>query len=1364
MRLDQTTPLSILFALFRHYGIYWHVQPSLQRFATLLLQHTKQFMPRDSENLLAFEEGDIHKMSPFLESANGHSGRRRGGVIRREEIRRPTGGSYYLVIYFFEMILFWSTPVEVATKDNKRIRFARPKAYKAQWEKLRLCVEYVEMMLSSRECRLVFHRWLKNNTEFEKTRAQYQAAKDNCLSQLMQITASAAHLRLVQRHIMRFRPEWLNDTLLNKPLYGPFFRSRLLGQQLAALSSRHDTIARVGLRHRAHVKLSEGQEVPGFIPSEIIQATQRGTEAQDKEPNKGGTILKCRPLTLWEEAMCVSQLHEYLAQKNQPQTKGGWELLDEPMDIIQEQPVKGVFLDEFIPSVCYGMRMLSVQQCERLAEIFLSCALDTTRSMPERVKFAIRFTLLPSVNYADIITVIEGQLGLGVNLEETFLKGTMYNDEPLAPMHYLLRPQLLSSDRARVAAYALPRATSLMKPDACTRLLTLVLHRKALKVTVHKQIIRMLAWQPTEAHIALIEREWGREKLHRDVRVVILQHMIKFLAQGHVNQHISDSAWRILESCVTSPSIADEIEVLAVLCAVTDGSTPPPDHTLSAMILSPQLVKQYGVLIKVSLPPSICQKYAEQVVIPLCERVTRLPQMRSKSILSAQASSTEMVVESPKDGVRHDSLRQDDDIAFIMTASLPIWMKYGIRTQGFQLLQDCIGDVRPEYLLNDDLCSARALRERFTCMVRICATDASEDAMRVLSLAVQDLYIVYEQVSSCNETQRAAIKVELMVRLTIIGQQAVAAVTNLSDTSTYVKSSKNEVILSTPSLAASMASAGLVFFWDILISSLSHTTAVETSTVLAYVVSHLATCTQKTEQGCLETQVQKVLLKRTVEFRTFILDQLVSGDLAQLAIQIGCTHRGYEQLQTAACHLAIRILALLNKQYADASPSGMIALLDHVCVNLARDTLGNDSRAHEPPYGSGYSKATAIALQDIIVEAYNNLKEHDKQPEGLKRTLETLASITLGSPHCLVTCHQSLSDLAALIKLEFALGLVTESVKMWIECAPKAFFNLVQHIALPLLRDNEVPSIQSYTCASLTVQRLADALLSAYVFVHHLPKESDVHEHISRSRILLMKDITQHSSPRNMALFNHIWGNRKFLREQYLMLQAVGTEWTALIQVNVQRHATEAIQPLCSVPGQLQFMHRTSERTYVRNVVSLFSVASRTCADMSPLSSFFVTATNAIHLALSLVREQGTPAPSEAVHPERRQLEALDLSVLHLAINMLQEEQGQRVVCKYLPHDELLNFLTQLWPLAMTERVVEEYVMSCFQIVKRIGEENTEAQLGRRVIEALLSLGIAESAMILPDAFALHTQVLPYSILRCDLFTFPNSLLSTPRR
>jgi hypothetical protein len=201
--------------------------------------------------------------------------------------------------------------------------------------------------------------------------------------------------------------------------------------------------------------------------------------------------------------------------------------------------------------------------------------------------------------------------------------------------------------------------------------------------------------------------------------------------------------------------------------------------------------------------------------------------------------------------------------------------------------------------------------------------------------------------------------------------------------------------------------------------------------MLAYVISHLATCTQKTEQGRLETQVQEVLLRELSNSGHLSFDQLVSDDLARLAVQIGCTHRGYEQLQTAACLLAIRVLALLNKQYSDASPSGMIALLDHVCVSLARDTLGNDSRAHGPPYGSGYSKATATALQDIIVEAYDNLKQ-----EGLKRTLETLASITLGSPHCLVTCHQTLS-------------------------------NVVQQIALPLLRDNEVPSIQKlYMCGS----------------------------------------------------------------------------------------------------------------------------------------------------------------------------------------------------------------------------------------------------------------------------------------------------------
>jgi hypothetical protein len=44
---------------------------------------------------------------------------------------------------------------------------------------------------------------------------------------------------------------------------------------------------------------------------------------------------------------------------------------------------------------------------------------------------------------------------LEVNLLEALMKGVMLNDEPIAPLNYLLSPEFLGSDRARIAAFAI---------------------------------------------------------------------------------------------------------------------------------------------------------------------------------------------------------------------------------------------------------------------------------------------------------------------------------------------------------------------------------------------------------------------------------------------------------------------------------------------------------------------------------------------------------------------------------------------------------------------------------------------------------------------------------------------------------------------------------------------------------------------------------------------------------------------------------------------------------------------------------------------------------------------------------------------
>jgi hypothetical protein len=75
------------------------------------------------------------------------------------------------------------------------------------------------------------------------------------------------------------------------------------------------------------------------------------------------------------------------------------------------------------------------------------------RSMPERIKAMARWTLLPTTSYIDIAEFMEKNKKLSVNLIETCLRGAMVGDEPTAALRWLLSPQFLSGDRARVAVF-----------------------------------------------------------------------------------------------------------------------------------------------------------------------------------------------------------------------------------------------------------------------------------------------------------------------------------------------------------------------------------------------------------------------------------------------------------------------------------------------------------------------------------------------------------------------------------------------------------------------------------------------------------------------------------------------------------------------------------------------------------------------------------------------------------------------------------------------------------------------------------------------------------------------------------------------
>src|SRR5690606_24976339 len=112
-------------------------------------------------------------------------------------------------------------------------------------------------------------------------------------------------------------------------------------------------------------------------------------------------------------------------------------------------------------------------------------------------------------------------------------------DDPSAALPILL--DQLDGDRARVAMYALPRLARLLPRDRIVAALAELLGRDRLKVTVHKEALRLLGQLATPRAIELVRAAWTRP-LHRDVRVAAMHAARSLLTQPDAWTIFADAA------------------------------------------------------------------------------------------------------------------------------------------------------------------------------------------------------------------------------------------------------------------------------------------------------------------------------------------------------------------------------------------------------------------------------------------------------------------------------------------------------------------------------------------------------------------------------------------------------------------------------------------------------------------------------------------------------------------------------------------------------------------------------------------------------------------------------------------------------
>jgi hypothetical protein len=145
-----------------------------------------------------------------------------------------------------------------------------------------------------------------------------------------------------------------------------------------------------------------------------------------------------------------------------------------------------------------------------------------------------------------------------VVIQEAALGAIVWTDCPAGALPILV--QNLDSDRARVAIYALPRLARLTLRTDFVNALAALLEADHLKVTVHKEVLRLLGQVGSAEAVVLLEREW-RKALHRDVRIAALHAARSLLAQP--------ISWEILRDGAQSESASVAKAVVQVpVCTV----------------------------------------------------------------------------------------------------------------------------------------------------------------------------------------------------------------------------------------------------------------------------------------------------------------------------------------------------------------------------------------------------------------------------------------------------------------------------------------------------------------------------------------------------------------------------------------------------------------------------------------------------------------------------------------------------------------------------------------------------------------------------------------------------------------------------
>lgn len=197
---------------------------------------------------------------------------------------------------------------------------------------------------------------------------------------------------------------------------------------------------------------------------------------------------------------------------------------------------KGRFHDGkvvIIPHVSGGFSRWSTPLQRKYVDLVLRAEAEPKHYATTRAALVRMRAPVPITTVADIADALASA---DVNVQEAALGALVWTDVPTPALPILL--EYMDGDRARVAMYAMPRLARVIPRDGFVEALARLLSRPQLKVTVHKEALRLLGALATPRAMTLLGDAW-RQPLHRDVKIAALHAARAILHEPE--------AWRMLE-------------------------------------------------------------------------------------------------------------------------------------------------------------------------------------------------------------------------------------------------------------------------------------------------------------------------------------------------------------------------------------------------------------------------------------------------------------------------------------------------------------------------------------------------------------------------------------------------------------------------------------------------------------------------------------------------------------------------------------------------------------------------------------------------------------------------------------------------